>query len=222
MLFHQYYRALKGEIIMKNLILSVALLIGFNQASANILTFDDLPTPAADGSLIRSYQGFDVYTLVNNELTGVGYIDPTPFLTPGVDYTGFDKNVMFNPNGFLGNNATFINSIVGDGKFDFNSGFWSAGVTGDVTIRFSGIAGNVFGPQLFNSEEYLLKRDVITPITLNWFGLDQLIIISTPGIWVADNLEFDREEVSSVPVPAAVWLFGTAMLGFAGLRRKSV
>jgi hypothetical protein len=28
--------------------------------------------------------------------------------------------------------------------------------------------------------------------------------------------------ISSVPVPAAVWLFGSAMIGFLGLRRKSV
>jgi hypothetical protein len=28
-------------------------------------------------------------------------------------------------------------------------------------------------------------------------------------------------EISSVPVPAAVWLFGSAMIGVLGLRRKS-
>lgn len=39
--------------------------------------------------------------------------------------------------------------------------------------------------------------------------------------WFADNASFD--EVSSVPVPAAVWLFGTALIGLFGFdkRRKA-
>jgi hypothetical protein len=41
-----------------------------------------------------------------------------------------------------------------------------------------------------------------------------------------DDVTHDRDyddlviRVSAVPVPAAVWLFGTAMLGLFGLRRK--
>lgn len=30
------------------------------------------------------------------------------------------------------------------------------------------------------------------------------------------------EQVSEVPVPAAAWLFGSALIGFAGLRRKTI
>ena len=39
-----------------------------------------------------------------------------------------------------------------------------------------------------------------------------------------DNITFgtDTPVVSTVPVPAAAWLFGSALLGFAGFRRKSV
>ena len=102
--------------------------------------------------------------------------------------------------------------------FDFNGGFWSAGVTGDATISFEGYRNS---SRVQTSGDYLLQRDVVTPIMLNWFGIDYLIINSSAAIWVADNLEFDSK-VSSVPVPAAIWLLGTAILGFAGFRRKSM
>ena len=38
-----------------------------------------------------------------------------------------------------------------------------------------------------------------------------------------DNLNISKgeESVSTVPVPAAAWLFGSAALGFFGLRRKN-
>lgn len=34
-----------------------------------------------------------------------------------------------------------------------------------------------------------------------------------------DNLEYDA--ISSVPVPAAAWLFGSALIGLAGIKRKN-
>lgn len=36
-----------------------------------------------------------------------------------------------------------------------------------------------------------------------------------------DNLKLSSEELSPVPVPAAAWLFGSALAGFAGFRRKT-
>ncbi|MES2546481.1 MAG: VPLPA-CTERM sorting domain-containing protein, partial [Pseudomonadota bacterium] len=38
----------------------------------------------------------------------------------------------------------------------------------------------------------------------------------------AEDAIISARNVSAVPVPAAAWLFGSAMLGLAGLRRKSV
>ena len=35
-----------------------------------------------------------------------------------------------------------------------------------------------------------------------------------------DNIEFTTAQVSAVPVPAAVWLFGTALVGLLGFRRR--
>ncbi len=47
------------------------------------------------------------------------------------------------------------------------------------------------------------------------------IVLSAPGTQVSfDNVNLDAT-VSNVPVPAAVWLFGSSLLGLIGFRKKS-
>jgi hypothetical protein len=41
------------------------------------------------------------------------------------------------------------------------------------------------------------------------------------SFWAVDIDGVDDASVSSVPVPAAVWLFGTGLLGLIGMRKKS-
>ena len=36
------------------------------------------------------------------------------------------------------------------------------------------------------------------------------------------SVSFSGGNISAVPVPAAAWLFGSALIGFAGFRRKSI
>ena len=53
---------------------------------------------------------------------------------------------------------------------------------------------------------------------LNLFGgLDWSVTFTGP-----DDAIISTRDVSAVPLPAAAWLFGSALLGFAGLRRKSL
>jgi hypothetical protein len=44
-------------------------------------------------------------------------------------------------------------------------------------------------------------------------------VSDNPGTWVLQ--EEKQPEVSAVPVPAAAWLLGSSLIGFAGLRRKN-
>jgi hypothetical protein len=55
-------------------------------------------------------------------------------------------------------------------------------------------------------------------------GDDYVVRMSNQGGTIGDNADYTlnvQSPVSAVPVPAAVWLFGTAMMGLLGLRRKS-
>lgn len=47
---------------------------------------------------------------------------------------------------------------------------------------------------------------------------NKIVLSSTNNAFETDNHAF--RDVSSVPVPAAAWLFGSALLGLGGLRRK--
>lgn len=97
-----------------------------------------------------------------------------------------------------GNNAVFFSRSSGIDLFDF---YTSAPV--DLTTAFGPISGNnVFAIQQFN--------DVSSSLGLLSF-------------FSASNVTFSAAlpGVSEVPVPAAAFLFGPALLGFLGLRRKT-
>lgn len=66
--------------------------------------------------------------------------------------------------------------------------------------------------------------------TFNSVSFDLVAAAGAPDVWIAfwmdggegDYAKFDNVQVmgSPIPVPAAVWLFGSALLGMLGLRRR--
>lgn len=65
---------------------------------------------------------------------------------------------------------------------------------------------------------YLVMALELGDALITSFGFEN----STPGS--VDIIHFDHLAIgsspSAVPVPAAVWLFGTALIGFVGLSRR--
>lgn len=185
-------------------------LLNLSNASAQTINFEDLAgdfvTPVANG-----YNGLNW-----NSSNSTGIADINPFLLPGVDYTGLQNNALFNAFGYLAPNTTTIN--ISEGTFDFLSGFWSAGLTGQADIKFEGYTDNQL---VFSSNTFNLNGNYVAPIVLNWYGIDSLSILSSADVWIADNFEINIHP-SPVPLPAAGWLFGAALAGFAGFSRKSV
>ena len=102
------------------------------------------------------------------------------------------------------NGVNNIKSTAGNGpggnlydfRYDFGKGneAFTAGETVSWTSKFA--VANTFGPGLFALHVQGLANGASA-----WY---------TPGT------------PSAVPVPAAAWLFGSALIGFAGFRRKSV
>lgn len=194
---------------MKNILIGLLCLLNFNLASAETINFDDL---AGDlGPVVDGYKGLNWNS---SNLTGV--IDVNPYLTAGVDYTGIQNNALFNAFGYLAQNTTEI-SITNGGTFDFISGYWSAGLTGNVDISFEGYFNNQL---VYSSSIYSLTGTAVSPILLNWKGIDSLRVSSSPAIWIADNLEINSI-TSPVPEPPLAWLLCIGMLVMAGLRRTS-
>lgn len=60
--------------------------------------------------------------------------------------------------------------------------------------------------------------EIVATGTLTLFGYDD-----TPGSFVFNEtgLTFSAQAVAEVPLPAAVWLFGSALMGLVAIRRRS-
>lgn len=120
---------------------------------------------------------------------------------------------------------------------------WAFNLTGpaDITITASAPLGGFFSPSL-NPASFSIDGMIITPTitpgsdtswTYSFTSLAagitnyQLILngtVETPG-FIFNPLNYsinvNAVDVSAVPVPAAIWLFATGLLGFVGVRRKA-
>ena len=71
-------------------------------------------------------------------------------------------------------------------------------------------------------ECYLLVKGGSQTPSLYVFALTGMIeSITLTGFWPDQGSISHLEIVGAVPVPAAVWLFGTALIGFIGLSRRT-
>ncbi|MEH6591277.1 MAG: VPLPA-CTERM sorting domain-containing protein [Halioglobus sp.] len=117
-------------------------------------------------------------------------------------------------------------------------GYWSVGPSSETTEAVMTFSGERTGLSLlwgsvdsYNSIEFYKNGDVVDTVlgssveTLAPNGLDAaLVSISAVTFdevhFISDTNAFEFSNVAAVPVPAAVWLFGSALLGLAGIKRK--
>lgn len=138
------------------------------------------------------------------------------------DYTGSSTVAI---NGFEGSPTTF--SWANTGTFDLSS-FLITGAWGSQTLTIEGLLDGV---SIFSSL-LAVTNDTVSVFSPGWSGIDAFriaigtdyvpIVSSSIGSgqhWALDNLTVN-ETVSPVPVPAAAWLFGSALLGFFGFSRR--
>jgi hypothetical protein len=89
----------------------------------------------------------------------------------------------------------------------------------DIAVPWYGRVANVSisgwnNGNLVDSAQYIATSTYQT-LNLGWSGLTELKI--TDGR--TQNLILTNMNVTSIPVPSAIWLFGTGLLGFLGLKR---
>lgn len=197
---------------MKTLLYLIILcvsIIASNTSQATTLNFDDIYT--SDNTPIpNGYGGFnwsngygDIYVITKTSIPNTGY------------YYGNVSNPNSAFNAF-GDTPSYID-LAGTGTFDFNGAYWTS-AWDDQNLSFEGWKN---GDKLYTSGSYAINTQTPLWIALNWTGIDRLAINSANTQWVMDNFTFN-EHANAVPVPAAVWLFGSALLGLAHIaRRKS-
>ena len=132
--------------------------------------------------------------------------------------------------GWIGPLDTDFSASLGD-MFDINGGNPT-----DETNAVNAILGTSFGTgtktetglgdsvTVTSSAEYLLLKVGQTPdyaiIKLNGDSSFDFAAYDGTGSGLSHYLEFGQGMRTAVPVPAAVWLFGTALIGFVGVSRK--
>jgi len=116
-------------------------------------------------------------------------------------------------------------SVKPTGDVDFtDTTFDTSNVFAEVVLNSYGIS-NIF---IYGENLGTLWESGINDLYIQyaWWGLNQVYYTDSDtysaGSTVQSGVFIATEAVSAVPLPAAVWLFGPALLGFMGFRRKAV
>jgi len=163
---------------------------------------------------------------------GAATIQFSTLTTPGVNITDYsesgytlDGRVKTSPNtvsnadgGFVGVNFGDTIVLTADDSSLFNvSSIDLAPWSSTTSVYFEGVTGSGSTVQQVVSVSGLFGTFILS-------GFNNLISFSfddngASGSFYVDNIVLSP---SAVPLPAAVWLFGPALLGLMGFRRKAV
>jgi hypothetical protein len=155
--------------------------------------------------------------------------------TDGAQYTDTYSTThqQYSPADQTGNLATFSFTGLGNGWTEgsmwFDMADFQASTFGAVATTYNGIAQNWAFNDGFPSTQihfFDLGQDVLDSI--NSLGVLDVVIDRNAS---ADFYGFDYallsdrrgdigNPIGEVPVPAAIWLFGTALIGFIGVSRR--
>lgn len=181
-------------------------------ATAAVITFDDIPGAAVTVAVPDGYKGYDwqAYDYFSDSYFGLS-VTQDPGLTISAPY-------LVEGYGFAMNHST-------GGLFNVHSVdlanaqcSWTANVPnpqcmGGIPV----IAEGYLAGSLVSTVNFVFGADQ-GPLTLdiNMSGIDFFRIYNDSG----DFVFMDNVNASTVPVPAAAWLLGSALLGLVGLGRK--
>lgn len=149
-------------------------------------------TDCADAACAAAAAGLGVFDFVNNVLFSAGTLDATG---PPLDGTCLA--------GTSGGGCVFDNTDATLGAFDgvfdaglgTHSGFLSLGRNGSVAFDLTSLV-SLTGPAIF--------------LYIGEVGNNGEALIGAVEV----------SDIPAVPVPAAIWLFGTALVGFVGISRR--
>lgn len=185
----------------------IALSLSAN-INAAVISFDDIETNSYQ-VLGDSYNSFDwnngvgeVAAVLDSSRTGSGF---------DLGVTSGDK-AAFNLNG---STPTYIDYL-GSGSFNFMGAYFTSGRYA-MNLSFEGWANGI---QTYTALDVSISASTPMWINLEWNNIDRLIIHNVNGFsWVMDD--FTYTSVSSVPVPTALWLFGSGLIGLLGIARRT-
>lgn len=192
----------------------VTVLLVASFASATVVTFDDITISYPNGYWVQ-----DGYAGLNWEDFAV--IDPV--------YTGYDHsphgagyyNGMVSPDNVVSNaniNGVIQPAYTRGADFDFiGAYFTSAWDWAPLTLTIQGYKnGNLVG-----EISQALSYDAPIYVAANLMNIDTVKFSSSTNQFVMDNAEYIiRNNISQVPEPSAMLLFGAGLAGLGIIRRR--
>jgi hypothetical protein len=200
---------------MRTILFIVLLMVGGIVQAANIdvtIDFDDtLPTYFG----LSTYQE-DGFTLTSNVPDGT-IIDVNDVVRAnlGIFSGGTDSQSMF----WGENGTTSTISFANDGGKRFELTALDASSMGNLSGQLT-LTGTLAAGGSVN-QVLVLNGDLSTYNIAGMAGLSGLDI-SFDGITNFAPFDLDNVQFSVVPLPAGIWLFGSAMVGLAGWSRRRV
>ena len=136
-----------------------------------------------------------------------------------VSFGGLPINLLHGVNGYTQGSNNYAS--IGGGVSSTNplnySDFEYAITVIDGQVNYTG-TDSATNTQAFNltlTDAGILLADI------NQIGFRSHNTTGTEPVWLDDiNMQLHTAPVSAVPIPAAVWLFGTALIGFVGMSRR--
>jgi len=185
---------------MKKIALSALLLSTSAIANASVLDFEDLgvqnsvyPYYTQAGFVEQGFRFSNNSDVVDLVNSSWSYGAHSGEFAALNDYYG-DMTVTLDGGGLFSFQNTYIKGWA-------NSGGWSSSITG------------YFGNQVVGQVNYIMGADW-QQITGNFNNIDRLVF--SGGTFLVDDVT-----VNAVPVPAAVWLFGSGLMGLVGIARRN-
>ena len=182
--------------------------LNINAAHSSVLTFDDVTTDTWD-AIPNGYGG----------LNWTNFWVIAPHLDSSLDGSSGWQNGLFSGD-FLAYNQAGAPAEVSSGTaFDFVGVNMNAAYRDGLLVTATGLRN---GTPLFQ-ETIEVNTDLAQYFAFNFIGIDTLQFVSQGGIapeaWDGTHFNIDNfaYNAAPVPVPAAVWLFGSSIIGFAGL-----
>jgi len=168
-------------------------------ANASLYRVDFSGTAENDGG---TYDGYFTYDTAGLDLNGKNEIDHVAFGENDVPGAGFGTELLFNYD-FTNGSGSFDETVAGVGELTFSSGNL-------VSYVIGGYVNGIFRVNFADFDDFFVCSECQYSSFFTPDLADIKIYPSTQSV----------HEISAVPLPAGVWVFGAGLLGLAGLKKR--